>query len=193
MSRSILAFAAAVLLLPVGSSAAPVPTHLMPPELPIDFPTRVGTQWDYREGKHRWSISVVSVAEKDGAKVLSRMGRANGCGSPRGDVVVSPARVTEAGPDRRAAPRTLLVLPLRVGRKWEDQGWTTTVRGVEKVMVPAGEYEAVRVDEVAHSPDGVVTVTSWYARGVGLVKRVQRAGGGEESVRVLHRFRLGRE
>lgn len=173
--------------------AAPVPAHLRPAELPFYYPTRVGTRWAYQEGTERWSVSIFRVTEKDGTKVLSRMGVGRGCGSPLGKMVVTQGKVTEAGPDARVPSRTLLVLPLRVGATWEAQGWAATVRGVEKVTVPAGTYDAIRVEEVSRSPGRVVTVTSWYARGVGLVKRVRKTADGEESVRVLKSFQPGRE
>jgi hypothetical protein len=193
VSHLALAFAAAVVLLPVGSSAAPLPTHLMPPDLPFTFPTRAGTSWDYREGRDRWHVGVVRVTERDGAKVLSRSMKSGMCGSPTGNLVVSADRVTEAAPGSRAASRTLLVLPLRVGATWEDQGWAATVCGSERVTVPAGDYHAIRVEEVMRVTDGEVTVTSWYASGVGLVKRVRKSVLGGESVRVLYQFRPGRE
>jgi hypothetical protein len=42
--------------------------------------------------------------------------------------------------------------------------------GMEKVRVPAGEFDAIRVERLA--ADGSIESTAWYARGVGLVRRV---------------------
>ena len=73
-------------------------------------------------------------------------------------------------PDRRheyKPPYCLLKLPHKVGDKWggdKETGEPMTVAGkVEAVKVPAGTFEAIRVDQ------GPLT-SSWYAPGVGLVK-----------------------
>ena len=47
-----------------STPAAPVPTHLMPPEPPL-FPTRVGTKWVYA-GADGESIHVITRVEKKG-------------------------------------------------------------------------------------------------------------------------------
>lgn len=57
--------------------------------------------------------------------------------------------------------------------------------GKERVTVPAGEFEAVRVER--RDAGGAVTATCWFAAGVGLVKRVSPAGTQE-----LTRFAPGK-
>ena len=53
------------------------------------------------------------------------------------------------------------------------------VGAAEWVRVPAGEFDAVAIDERDES--GQPLATSWYARGIGLVKRVHhRTGHAEE-------------
>lgn len=47
--------------------------------------------------------------------------------------------------------------------------------GLEKITVPAGTFEAARVERFG--VDGKVEVTYWYARGVGLVKSVSAVTG----------------
>ncbi|MBI3911157.1 MAG: M48 family metalloprotease [Armatimonadetes bacterium] len=59
------------------------------------------------------------------------------------------------------------------GQKNQTDGFA--VAGPEKVRVPAGEFEALRVDRL-DAQEGVVS-SSWYARGVGLVKRHFSASG----------------
>jgi hypothetical protein len=191
VSRSRFA-ALALLALPGPGPAAPVPTHLTK-DLAFDFPTRVGTTWEYRSGKHRYELAVAKAQERDGAKLLSLFLLVGGCGSSGGTISVSAGRVTEAGPGR-APPRTLLVFPLRPGATWRDGGTTATVRGVEPVAVPAGRYDAVRVDEVTPAPGGAVTVTSWYATGVGLVRRARAVGDRcPEVVAELESFTSGKD
>jgi hypothetical protein len=43
-------------------------------------------------------------------------------------------------------------------------------RGVERVRVPAGEFDAVRVDQMQAQYPTAPAQTRWYARGVGKVK-----------------------
>jgi hypothetical protein len=45
----------------------------------------------------------------------------------------------------------------------------------EKIQVPAGEFEAARVERVG--ADGKLDLVLWYAKGVGLVKRLTPATG----------------
>lgn len=47
--------------------------------------------------------------------------------------------------------------------------------GTEKVRVPAGEYETVKVER--RGADGKPETTLWFARGVGLVRKVSAATG----------------
>lgn len=51
---------------------------------------------------------------------------------------------------------------------------TLRFAGMEKVVVPAGQWDAARVERV--NAAGQVDSTLWYVKGVGLVKRVSEAG-----------------
>lgn len=69
-------------------------------------------------------------------------------------------------------------------------GWAVyTAFGPEVVEVPAGRFAAIRVEQES-SPfaDKAVKSTSWYAPGVGLVKKVHPDG----SAQVLKSFTPGR-
>ena len=60
---------------------------------------------------------------------------------------------------------------MEVGRG--NRGEEGPVRGPERVTVPAGTFEALRVEywiTLPASPDPVLVKTAWYAQGVGLVK-----------------------
>jgi hypothetical protein len=81
----------------------------------------------------------------------------------------------------------VLKLPHKPGQSWIVEVFghkrTMTAHGPEKVKVPAGEFDAIRVeqrDELA--PDQ--NLTHWYAPGVGLVKEVR----GKKSLVVLNSF-----
>ncbi len=85
---------------------------------------------------------------------------------------VKSTRLIAAGPDRlmsrgeaaglRAAWKTEATFP-------SPAKASATCVALEKVQVPAGEFEAVRVE--TRGADGALESTAWYARGVGLVKR----------------------
>jgi hypothetical protein len=70
----------------------------------------------------------------------------------------------------------------RVDAFFSDGKMEGSARGgpVEKVQVPAGEFQARRVERLGQ--DGAVVSTSWYARGVGLVKRISRETGVTEEL-----------
>lgn len=61
-----------------------------------------------------------------------------------------------------------------------------TAAGFEKVTVPAGTFEAVKVE----GEEVGTRTTSWYAPGVGLVKRVTALRDGD-TICVLHAFTPG--
>jgi hypothetical protein len=65
-------------------SAAPVPTHLMPRDPPLTFPTAVGTKWVYELPGGREQTIVISEMkeEKDGAKVVTMEYVENGKRAP---------------------------------------------------------------------------------------------------------------
>jgi hypothetical protein len=81
----------------------------------------------------------------------------------------------------------LLKSNAKAGHSWEvpDRG-TRTVHGPEDVQVPAGKFKALRV---VWEHDGG-TLTSWYAPGVGEIKRVEKRGGQDVVTRNLKSFKL---
>jgi hypothetical protein len=153
---------------------------------PVYAPTKVGARWVYKwsqdKDKNAEVVEVVSaVEENEGARIIT-VSRVN----ENGKLIPSVQwLVTDAGlfrtkrffgrPDKR--PTTLLQLPHSPGQTWTledtDPQVTMTAQGPERVKVPAGEYEAIRVEQRdERSPDP--QVTRWYAPGVGLVKLEQK-------------------
>ncbi len=89
-------------------------------------------------------------------------------------------------------PRTLVELPIEAGQAAAHVGpgytMRTLVRGPEPVQVPAGRFEAIRIDTVTELPDGrVLEGALWLAPGVGLVKWQRETG----RVDVLVTYRRG--
>lgn len=83
-------------------------------------------------------------------------------------------------------PACLLKLPHKDGAKWEyyvkaqSSGLvgakaTNTAKSTEEVVVPAGKYQAIRVEQCGTTNGEETATTFWYAPEVGLVKMV---GGG---------------
>ena len=79
----------------------------------------------------------------------------------------------------------ILKAKFRSGDSWDvADGGKRTAYGPEEIEVPAGKYTAVRVVWER----GEEKVTSWYAVGVGEVKRMQERGGTKTVTRILKSF-----
>lgn len=55
--------------------------------------------------------------------------------------------------------------------------------GTEKVRVPAGEFDTVRIECL--SPEGAVTATCWFAEGIGLVRSASATTGNVSELETL--------
>jgi hypothetical protein len=166
------------------ATAAPAPKGAEEPTL--YFPTRVGAQWVYlwdtkrKEDKDKDPAVVevvTAVEDKEGAKVVT-VGRVHTDGKvcPTQKWAVSDRGLFQTAnligqPVR--APVCFLKLPHKRDQTWTldapgDNKPTMTASGPERVKVPAGEYDAIRVEQRDQHPDP--QTTRWYAPGVGLVK-----------------------
>lgn len=162
--------------------AAPVPTHLMPKEVPFAYPTAVGTTWVYQLGA-RLEMTFVTTNSKDvpGGKLLwtSRL-MTNGTLTPQSVTMVTGAGVFLVAQNRKeyTTPDCLLKLPYCDGQTWEvsttgpsgDYKAERVVGPAERVNVPAGEFSAVPVHATFTRDGETEQVTMWYASGVGLVQ-----------------------
>jgi hypothetical protein len=184
MARHVTWFVA--LLVPVPAAAAPVPKGAG--AAPVYFPTAVGAKWVYeRDGRGDETV-VVSAVEKDGDGLVVAREGTNGNGTVYAKVVVSAAglRQDRPGPDGGDVAVWLLKVGVRPGDSWDvADGGKRTVHDPEKVVVPAGTFSAVRV---VWEYDGGAQ-TSWYAPGVGEVKRAVKRGDDEVVTRALKSFR----
>ena len=165
----------------VGTQAPMAPP---PREVVYYFPTKVGAKWvrlwSDGKGKDAEAVYVVTAVEegKDGAKrvTVSAVGR-NGKPSPFQEFEVSSKGLFYTrwfGFGRPVLePQCELKLPHKAGQEWGDDESSLkekqSAHGPEKVKVPAGEFDCIRVEyRDSRSPDP--TQTRWYAPGVGLVK-----------------------
>ena len=204
MARPLAVSLAAALVL-TTASAAPVPKN----QKAYYAATRVGDKREYRAGgKVTHTTVIMKVEEAPGGGLLVTEGYVSGDKPPRPARVLSVSKdaVTLAvgmGPSgkdgKKYDPPWVLVKPgAKDGDWWEcepSKGYTIsyTARGTERVEVPAGTFDAVRVEEVNKGAGGGNSRTLWYAPGVGEVKAVINEGIGKGEVRVLHSFTPGKD
>lgn len=173
MRSGVVGLVAWVVLAP--AVAAPVPKATPP----MYHPTTVGTKWVMTSGNLRVTYAVTAADEKDGeTEVKFDADNGNPDGKGEDKRVVSKGGVFGTGqPDERVV---FLKLPAKKGDKWvaERHGtpgldeWACTAGEVEKVKVPAGEFDALRVDtEVLRNGKVTGRMTFWFAAGCGVVKK----------------------
>ena len=158
------------------------------------FPLRVGDSWTYRNseaGGYTWKVLSEEPHEGEavrytvevlsGVKILNTFSKANGWVLLHGENYLEHEGL-QATYD---PPKQYLANPLVVGQKWESTGKDPTqvehhevnrVVGVETVTVPAGKFRAMKIVSEVSNGGALMTRTSWYADGVGLVK-TQTVGG----------------
>ncbi len=184
-----------LLLAATPAGAAPTPRDALPH--PEYFPTTKGARWVYQSDIAGGveEIVVTAVELVDGQKVVSRAGvGANKRAYSRMAVSAKGVRRVDGSGGGTEAGDWLLKVPFKPGEAWEaaDQSKRKTF-GPEKVEVPAGRFEAVRVVIVSPGNPNFDT-TLWYAPGIGEVKRVSHAADGSEIVvRALKSFTPGKE
>ncbi len=164
-------------------SGAPVPKS-KPPVL--YHPVIVGTKWVMKSGNTESPYVISRVTEKNG-KYIVDVGLGGDSGAVythvtehvSGDGVYREFKEYDDGKPQIA----LVKAPLKAGDSWEytiktggvvvKDKWVRTVAGEETVKVPAGEFQAMRIDWL-HYVDGkeAGSGTDWYTVDVGLVKRV---------------------
>ena len=174
------ACAGVAVLAPAG--AAPRPKA--PARPPLYWATAVGTEWvyAYKAGidTSRVKRTIVGAESRDGGVLVSIDREWDGKTVPDCRVLVSADGLLDLPLPGKEADRShwLLKCPVIRGQSRElpREGWdppvcTDVVAGVEEVKVPAGTFEAVRVDTV-WTRAGVERgrTSCWYARDVGLVK-----------------------
>lgn len=183
MSRP-LACCIVVIVLTASSPAAPVPKGAG--ATPLYFPTTPGAKWVYERADGTEEAVVVASVEKDGDDlVVSRRG-VEGTTTVYAKMIVSLDGLRQERELTEGKVGWVLKAKLKPGESWDvPDGGKRTVHGPEDVKVPAGKFKALRV---VWEQDGR-TLTSWYAPGVGEVKRVEKFGDEKERVfRTLKSF-----
>jgi hypothetical protein len=151
-------------------------------DLPVYYPTRVGTKWVYLRGGVEETRVVTRAEARAGEKVVTVEDVRKEGNKPYQTVSVRPDGlflVSESG-EAYDPPWQVLKLPFKAGEVWETTTRRTTLRiaskkttdGEERLKVPAGEFATLRIKSEWSSGVGRAPTRSsyWYAAGVGLVQ-----------------------
>jgi hypothetical protein len=161
---------------------------------PDYFPLRVGDSWKYRNtsGESEFTLKVVSAEKQADGTMLYLIEKLAGAKiqlwySKTSEWVLQhrESYPEHEGLEIKYAPaKQYLRNPLVAGAKWNWAGKSVTqndlneshqVIGPEMVEVPAGKFMAMKiVSQISEASPK--TVTTWYAKGVGMVKYVTDAG-----------------
>ena len=193
MLRLSLAFAVFGLAI-ILASAAPVPRDADKPLL--FYPTAIGTkrvyQWGNGVDKGSGFTTIVSdVKRKDGAWIVTvNIVKGEDHTDPFEVVVVTEKSISygAVGTAGFQPPLCWLALPAKEGHTWNTHlllaypgqcdllKGRITARSVEKVEVPAGTFECIRVEGLGTKNGMQIQDWRWYAIGLGVVKCVNGAG-----------------
>jgi hypothetical protein len=160
---------------------------------PPYYPTKAGTKlvYDYSRGEGELVFVVTAVKDIKGGKRVSVERRDLNEPVPEAVELTAAGLVRVEGPDGKLdPPQVILPVPFRAGVTWKYKQvesptgagavGTDTVVGVEKVTVPAGTFEAVRVDtDCTYTWRGGVWVlkrSRWYAPHVGMIQEKDKDG-----------------
>lgn len=158
-----------------------------------DFiPFRKGIRWVYKQGDTEFVQTVTKIEKVGGTECFVLESGLSGS-AERMWVAVSGEGVFLHQVDSGGSPLTLskpalmLKYPLKKGDRWEalvPSGETNLEyqfenAGPESVEVPAGKFEAWKIQGKGIASGREFSVTYWYAKGVGKVKQVTSAGKGE--------------
>jgi hypothetical protein len=185
-----------ITLLVALAPAAPVPKHLFVKKPAYYFPTAPGTTWVYDDGTSEETHMITKVESvQEGEQITVENVHPQGR-TPYGILIVSADRVLQSHYQGKKLDKPLLWLktPPRPGDAWTwtfiaGQVGTDTVDKLERLEVPAGTFEATKVDSVYGIGAANQNSSHWYAEGVGLVQS-SFAGGGKK---VLKSFTLGKD
>jgi hypothetical protein len=180
----------------IGVAAAPVPKELKK-KFPDYYPLAAGSVWEYKFGSNVWTTRVAEYEVKDGVKTAKLKCVFQDKEMAARVVRVDKTGVTQSYVDMKADTKALI---LKFGLV-DEEGWEVlddqskvsgkfTLKGTEKVTVPAGTFEAVVLTQTI--PDTKTSFRYWYADGVGLVKLVQTDSGFDQIPLELKKYTPGK-
>ncbi len=194
----------------LASTIAGMPTDsLAKPakKAPDYFPLRTNDWWRYRSTQANGSTSEFTL------KVISEEPHADGTirhcielSNPKplirdwytktasGVVLNEEEYLGGGGKITLEPPRPILQMPLTPGERWTWSGTarahtsveeSNEVAGVERLEVPAGRFDAVKILTQIEQGGVHASKTSWFAPGVGLVRQSTDSGGVTSTTELL--------
>lgn len=164
------------------SSAAPVPKDATKGEL--YFPITLGSRWVYEISGRESAEIIIAVEEKDGARLVTTGYETRGEVVANQVICVSEKGISLVDTDVADLdePFWMLKLPQTKENKWEAVLAPTGLEkatgkmiasGPEVIKVPAGTFQAIRVDMDISFAGERRKVSTWFAPHVGKVKEVR--------------------
>lgn len=151
----------------------------------VYFPTTIGAKWVYecRDGELETTV-VVSVT-KDGEDLIVAREGVDGTRTVYSKMIVAKEGLRQARDVAGGKVGWVLKTKLAAGSSWETpEGEKPTVHGPEDITVPAGKFTALRVDWERNGGK----YASWYAPGIGEIKRTESRGEVVTVLRALKSF-----
>ncbi|MCO6048154.1 hypothetical protein NG895_30025 [Aeoliella sp. ICT_H6.2] len=151
------------------------------------YPLTTGSKWtmilDGPRGKMEMTNSVAGTDEVNGKQLYRLSSSVNGS-----VVATEHLQLSESGLSRNQfngtpiSPKIMLLPePVKLGWKWEKKdvklgeetmdATAEIANKTEKVAVPAGQFDAIRLTVTAKTKSGDVVSHYWLAKGVGIVKQ----------------------
>ncbi len=164
------------------------------------YPLKVGSQWTYQAGEKKVLLRVARVGEKVGDTACAVLEQRRD-----GLTISEHVAVKEDGLYRLKAmtlvmdpPMCFLKVPPKGEKTWKFDGKIGPIpmkasftQTQAEVAVPAGKYMALMVTGEIHQEKNKLEITSYYAKGVGLVKQVQKFAG-KELILQLEKYEEGK-
>ncbi|MCU0703548.1 MAG: hypothetical protein MUF18_06170 [Fimbriiglobus sp.] len=163
------------IVLAATAAAAPVPKALQKKAAEW-MPLLAGAKWEFVSADDNATTTdtreITSVGEKDGHTTATQRTINLTQEFRRDDVGVAVVKTSNRGESK---PRYVVRHGMKEGDTWEnDMGGYSEVRTVgriERIKVPAGEFDAVPVKfQYVQQGQAFQTGAVWYAAGVGLVR-----------------------
>lgn len=153
------------------------------------FPTQAGYTWNYDvtmspvmdplvEYKGTYDLSIERSNPQTGALEMrafnsftTRYNFPTLVQSPQGIQLKDMTFLGHGAEQVRGLSIDFVKLPLQTGARWEDPNWIGKYKGQEKVVVPAGTFQAHRIEVIGTFDHAYTAVGDyWLVPGKGIVK-----------------------
>lgn len=151
------------------------------------FPTTVGAKWVYEVGEGELESCVLAAIVKDGNDLIVTREGVDGTRTVYSKMIVSKEGLRQERDVAAGKVGWVLKAKVPAGTSWDTpEVEKRTVHGPEEVSVPAGKFTALRVTWEHNGSK----YASWYAPGIGEIKRTVTRGDTVTVFRVLKSFEI---